>query len=189
MDISKREKITTGWGFCKKSIDTYTGMDPAQGMTEQDFPVPGEFRPVRIPHDWMIENESDLYEDSVGWYRFCVRQDAERKPAWRSLVFDGVYMNSTIYVNHEEVFSWKYGYSSFEVPIGRYLQDGENEILVRVVYQNPNSRWYSGAGIFRNVWMVTGGPVHIGENGIYIHSDKNNNSYQSKIRVALEQPS
>ena len=189
MDISKREKITTGWGFCKKSIDTYTGMDPAQGMTEQDFPVPGEFRPVRIPHDWMIENESDLYEDSVGWYRFCVGQDAERKPAWRSLVFDGVYMNSTIYVNHEEVFSWKYGYSSFEVPIGRYLQDGENEILVRVVYQNPNSRWYSGAGIFRNVWMVTGGPVHIGENGIYIHSDKNNNSYQSKIRVALEQPS
>ena len=56
-------------------------------------------------------------------------------------------MDSTLYVNGQYVGEWKYGYSSFEHDLTDFLKIGENEILLKVVHQSPNSRWYSGAGI------------------------------------------
>lgn len=62
-------------------------------------------------------------------------------------------MDCTIFVNGMQAGEWKYGYSSFEVRLTPFLKTGENTILVHVRYQSPNSRWYSGAGIYRSVWL------------------------------------
>ena len=71
-------------------------------------------------------------------------------------------------MNGAAVGEWKYGYSSFEHEITDALVDGENEIVVKVVHRSPNSRWYSGAGIYRNVWLKTRGPNWIETDGVYV---------------------
>ncbi len=130
-----------------------------------------EFKRVDVPHDWLIYDTCNLYESSTGWYRKKVNVaslNGERK----LLRFDGVYMNSSVYVNGAKAGDWKYGYSAFEYDITELLQVGENEILVQVRHQSPNSRWYSGAGIFRNVWLKTVPENYLTSDGIYIVSKK-----------------
>ena len=75
-------------------------------------------------------------------------------------------MDCTIFVNGMQAGEWKYGYSSFEVRLTPFLKTGENTILVHVRYQSPNSRWYSGAGIYRSVWLKKVPAVHIASDGI-----------------------
>ena len=79
-------------------------------------------------------------------------------------------MDSTVYVNGVRAGGRRYGYSCFSVDISGYLRRGGNEICVRVRYQSPNSRWYSGAGIIRNVTLRRTDKRHICENGVYIAS-------------------
>lgn len=129
-----------------------------------------EYRPVPIPHDWLIYDVSDLYRSGDGWYRKYFTADDFFSRSY-ILYFDGIYMDSTIYVNGKEAVSWTYGYSSFSTDISEYLTEGENRIDVCVRYRSPNSRWYSGAGIFRNVWLYTVSPVHLNLDGIYISPD------------------
>ena len=89
------------------------------------------------------------------------------------LEFDGVYMNSTVYVNGHEVGFRPYGYSSFEYDITPYVHEGENVVAVRVDNSDqPNSRWYSGCGIYRHVWLTKTNPIHIKHWGVYIHDGK-----------------
>src|SRR5699024_11236789 len=89
-----------------------------------------------------------------GWYRKTFVYD-KKDHQQIYLCFDGVYMDSSVYVNEQFVGEWKYGYSSFEHDITDAVTSGNNDILVKVVYQSPNSRWYSGAGIYGNVWVET----------------------------------
>ncbi len=112
-----------------------------------------EFTKVDLPHDWLIYDTRNLYENGVGWYRktFVYTEPLEKRT---SLFFEGIYMDSTIYINGQKAAEWKYGYSSFEVDMTSFLQTGENEVLISVCFQSPNSRWYSGAGIYRDVWFV-----------------------------------
>ncbi len=126
------------------------------------------FEKIDLPHDWMIYDTKDLYRNSIGWYRkeFEVRE--EELLSKTSIRFDGVYMDSTIYVNDKLVGEWKYGYSTFEFDITDYLQVGKNQVAVRVVYQHINTRWYSGAGIYRNVWIKTYNNEHIVSDGVYV---------------------
>ena len=124
--------------ICKSSLD----------VTDSNLLT---FESVDIPHDWLIYNTLELYEDSIGWY--CKEFTYNKKSDQTLICFDGVYMDSKLYVNGEFAGEWKYGYSSFEHDITEFLKDGENEILLKVVYQSPNSRWYSGAGVYRNVWL------------------------------------
>ena len=77
-------------------------------------------------------------------------------------------MDTTVYVNDKEVGKWKYGYTTFSFDITDALKNGENRILVRVNHKSPNTRWYSGAGIYRNVWLRKTSRRHIVENGVYI---------------------
>lgn len=77
-------------------------------------------------------------------------------------------MNSTLYVNGHVAGEWKYGYSTFEFDITPYLIEGDNTINMRVIHESPNSRWYSGAGIYRSVWLKTYPKTHIAPDGIYI---------------------
>ncbi len=143
-----------GWKFKKVLTDG----------TETDW------QSVDLPHDWQIYDTSNLYEDSDGWYKKTF--DCTGDEVRTFIRFDGVYMDTAIWVNDEHVFDWKYGYSSFEFEITDYIHAGENEIKVRSTYRAPNSRWYSGAGIYRNVWIITKPASYIVPYGAYIHTEK-----------------
>ena len=121
---------------------------------------------IDVPHDWLIYDTKNLYETSTGWYRKTFTHTKGSNLV--SLRFEGVYMDSAVYVNGDLAGEWKYGYSTFEFEITDFLKDGENLITVRVNYQSPNSRWYSGAGIYRNVWLKEMPPTHIVPDGVYI---------------------
>lgn len=148
-----------GWQFCLCDIGTEISALPGRHWYD-----------VELPHDWLINDASKLYETGEGWYRRSLPCSAEQLSGRVLLNFDGVYMNSTLFVNGKEAGSWTYGYSAFEHDITDFLHEGENELLLRVSHQSPNTRWYSGAGIFRDVMLKLRPAAYIGTNGVYIHS-------------------
>lgn len=148
-----------GWQFCLCDIGTELSALPGRHWYD-----------VELPHDWLINDTSKLYETGEGWYRRSLPCSAEQLSGRVLLNFDGVYMNSTLFVNGKEAGSWTYGYSAFEHDITDFLHEGENELLLRVSHQSPNTRWYSGAGIFRDVMLKLRPATYIGTNGVYIHS-------------------
>lgn len=148
-----------GWQFCLCDIGTELSALPGRHWYD-----------VELPHDWLINDASKLYETGEGWYRRSLPCSAEQLSGRVLLNFDGVYMNSTLFVNGKEAGSWTYGYSAFEHDITDFLHEGENELLLRVSHQSPNTRWYSGAGIFRDVMLKLRPAAYIGTNGVYIHS-------------------
>ena len=140
------------------------------------------WRRIDVPHDWA--REGDFYAGNpsgagggalpggTAWYRkkFDVR---ELKDDRLFLEFDGVYMNSTVYVNGQKVGFRPYGYSSFEYDITPYVREGENVVAVRVDNSDqPNSRWYSGCGIYRHVWLTKTHPIHVKHWGVFVHDGK-----------------
>jgi len=94
-------------------------------------------------------------------------------------------MDSTLYCNGEPVGAWKYGYSSFEHEVTPFLKEGTNEILLKVIHRAPNSRWYSGAGIYRNVWLIERGCTYIATNGVYIYLHNDQNQWNIEIDTEL----
>lgn len=152
----KRTLLCDRWEFCKMPLGTE--YDDTDGWRETD-----------LPHDWLIYDTRDLYEDSTGWYRrkLIVPADGMR----RALRFEGVYTEPRIYVNGVLAFEWKYGYTTFEADITDFLHEGENLIAVRADHRAPNSRWYSGAGIYRKVWLCEYSTAHILSDGVYVCAD------------------
>ena len=151
------------------------------GMAEGGYDD-SHWRRLNVPHDWAREGDFYVGNPSgasggalpggVGWYRkkFEVRG---LKDEVFFLEFDGVYMNSTVYVNGQKVGFRPYGYSSFEYDITSYLKEGENMVAVRVDNSDqPNSRWYSGCGIYRHVWLTQTHPIHIKHWGVFVHDGK-----------------
>lgn len=128
------------------------------------------WKQVDLPHDWLIYDTGSLYETSTGWYRRVLRCDKSDNQR-TALRFEGVYMDSKVYVNGVCAGEWKYGYSTFEFDITNLLCDGENLISVRIDHKEPNSRWYSGAGIYRKVWLISYPQCHLVRDGVYISAD------------------
>ena len=159
--MGRKTLLCDEWEFSKNPIGT-------------EYSDELDWRKVDIPHDWLIYDTCNLYETSTGWYRrkLAVEKNQEKRIALR---FEGVYMDSSVYVNGVLAGEWKYGYSTFEFDITDLLLDGENVISVRVDYRSPNSRWYSGAGIYRRVWLKEYSCCHITNDGIYISADMNGN--------------
>ncbi len=165
-----------GWSFLR--MEPETELQEAM-LHRQDFAA------VDIPHDWLIYDSEKLYEDGTGWYR-KVFEWTEGKDKRAFLVFEGIYMDSTVYVNGNKAWEWKYGYSSFTVEITSFLNQGENEIMVSVCFRSPNSRWYSGAGIYRNVWMKTTEQICIEENGVYISTRRQQEDFVLRVETAVD---
>lgn len=128
-----------------------------------------DFTPIELPHDWLIYDTNNLYQSGIGWYR-RVLDPSELDFTQRIFIyFDGVYMDSTLYVNNQEVGQWKYGYTAFEFEITDLLiSDSENILMLKVNYEAPNSRWYTGAGIYRDVFLIQKPLHHFKTNGINI---------------------
>ena len=172
--------------------------DSAQ-MSKTDYDD-SRWRVLDVPHDWAIEG--DFYAGNpsgagggalpggIGWYRKhftlgdCETQMSESR---FFLEFDGVYMNSTVYVNGQEVGFRPYGYSSFEYDITPFVREGENVVAVRVDNSDqPNSRWYSGCGIYRHVWLTKTAPVHVAHWGVFADASVVKGKGRLNIEVSLE---
>ena len=158
------------------------------------------WRKLSLPHDWAIEG--DFYASNpsgagggalpggVGWYRktFSIPLTPSQDGGTSFFIeFDGVYMNSTVYVNGQKVGFRPYGYSSFEYDITEYLKKGENIIAVRVDNSDqPNSRWYSGCGIYRHVWLTQTEHTHVAHWGTYVTSSLSKNNKTATFNVMVE---
>lgn len=154
------------WSFCKFAPDT-----PLEEIFSSAGQDSAGWQSVDIPHDWMIYNSKNLYEEAVSCYKKTFTKEdllsgISDEKIW--LVFEGVYMDTTVYLNCEHIFTWKNGYSEFIIDLTPFLRDGENEILVRNEYHLPNSRWYPGSGIYRDVWLITAPAAHFVHNGTYL---------------------
>lgn len=164
------------WLFSKQAL--HTNYDYMSGEHVK-------WKRVSLPHDWLIYDTHNLYENSEGWYLKYLNVEELNKNRLTILRFEGIYMNSYLYVNGKEVGTWKYGYSTFEMDITSYLIKGNNEIMVQVIYESPNSRWYSGAGIYRNIWLKTYPITHLVSDGIYITTKQNNDSWNVDITTEI----
>ena len=176
-----KELFNNGWLFSKihlESADQKINLETLPATLKD-----ADFSPVEIPHDWLIYNTNDLYENSVGIYKkeFSVSKESLQCSRF-FLRFEGIYMDSSIFLNGEKIFEWKYGYTTFEVDLTPFLKAGTNTISVCAVYRSPNSRWYSGAGIYRNIWLITTAKAHIVQDGILWKAEKiSDNSYKLNI--------
>ena len=138
------------------------------------------WRKLDLPHDWSIEGKTDpknatgggggFFPAGIGWYRKTFQVPNEWKAKKTAIYFEGVYMNSEVFINGKSLGIYPYGYSSFHYDLTPYLNFGkENVIAVRVDNsQQMNSRWYSGSGIYRHVWMIVTDPIHIPQWGTVI---------------------
>lgn len=137
------------------------------------------WRTLNVPHDWSIEGAFDrdapgggnvgFLPTGVGWYRkhFTAPTGSRGKNIW--LQFDGIYMNSDVWINGRHLGHRPYGFISFQYDVSSYLQPGENVIAVRVDNSlQPNARWYTGSGIYRHVRLVVADPLHIDHWGVAI---------------------
>jgi len=170
--MSIKKKLSDGWHFAKRPLGT--------SLADATTGGPG-WEQVTLPHDWLIYDSHNLYEDGEGWYRTTLEFDGLAPDTCMSLRFEGVYMNSTYYVNGHTAGTWKYGYSTYEIDITPYIRPGRNEIVVQVVHESPNSRWYSGAGIYRPVWLKTYPASRIAADGIYISTSKSGDDWNVEI--------
>ncbi|MEZ0542185.1 beta-galactosidase GalB [Fibrella arboris] len=138
------------------------------------------WRTLTLPHDWSIEGQFSEHHLSttqegalptgIGWYRktFTVPVSSTGKNVY--IEFDGVYRNSEVWINGTYLGIRPYGYSSFRYELSKYLKFGteKNTIAVRVDNAaQPNSRWYTGSGIYRNVRLVTTSSIAVDQWGTF----------------------
>ena len=167
---------------------------------------------VTIPHDWAIygpfSRDNDLQTVAVvqngeetatvktgrtgglpyvgvGWYRRTLDVTPGMKA---TLLFDGAMSEARVYVNGEEVIFWPYGYNSFHCDITPFLTaDGKNnEIRVRLENRPQSSRWYPGAGLYRNVWLIETEKVHIPVWGTYITTELDPSLLEASVNIHTE---
>lgn len=137
------------------------------------------WRSLDIPHDWSIEGEFDreapgggrigYLPTGIGWYRktFDMPAGFSDKSVW--LDFEGVYMNSDVWLNGQHLGHRPYGYIGFRYDIGSFLKPEGNVLAVRVDNsRQPSSRWYSGSGIYRHVWLCVADRMHIDDQRTFI---------------------
>ncbi len=138
------------------------------------------WRNLDLPHDWSIEgkinhknqtgNAGGFFPTGIGWYRKTFTAPGEWKGKKISVYFEGVYMNSEVFINGKSLGVHPYGYTPFSYDLTPYLDfDKKNVIAVQVDNsQQVNCRWYSGSGIYRHVWMMVTNPVHVANWGVSI---------------------
>ena len=148
------------------------------GAQASDFDDAG-WRPVTLPHDWSIEGHIDpkaptggpggFYPTGIGWYRHHFSAPAAWQGKKVNVEFEGVYENADVFLNGQKLGTVHYGYTTFVIDLTRALKIGEPNVLaVRVDNsQQKNTRWYSGSGIYRHVWLTVTDPIHILHDGVF----------------------
>jgi len=163
--------------------------------------VPGfddsAWRDIDLPHDWSIEGPYDsaaattgrggYLPTGVGWYRRSFTLPPGSSDRRFLIEFDGVYENSDVWVNGRHLGHRPYGYISFAYDLTSHLVEGKNVVAVRVDNSHqPNTRWYSGSGIYRHVWLTVTDPLHIGHRGTFVTTpDADSEAARIEARIEL----
>jgi beta-galactosidase len=155
------------------------------------------WRHLNVPHDYSIEQPFDSFSPSaggggyafggIGWYRKNFVMDENTEDQKVSILFDGVYRNSEVWINGHYLGYRPYGYTSFYYDITPYLNliGKDNILAVKVnTKEQPNSRWYTGSGIYRHVWLRTTGKVHFEQWGIFAQT-RNAEKQKAEIDLAI----
>lgn len=167
------------------------------GANKKDFDD-SKWRQLNVPHDWSIEKQFDQHMEfggnhaylprwTVGWYRKHFRLAANEAEQRVYIQFDGIHNNSEVWINGHFLGKRPYGYVSFQYDLTPYiLRDGENVISVKVDNTPmPPDRWYSGSGIYRNVWLISTSQVHVAGWGTYI-TTPDITADKAKIRAEIQ---
>ena len=153
------------------------------------------WRNLNLPHDWSIEGEfaeknpagtgGGALPGGTGWYRKSFIVPATAKGKLLFVDFDGVYRKGEVWLNGHYLGKRPYGYSSFQFELTPYINFGaKNLIAVKVDNsEQPNSRWYSGSGIYRNTWLTTIDPIHVDHWGTWINTPEVN---EQLAKVAIQ---
>jgi beta-galactosidase len=178
-------------------FDWKFALNDQPGAEQPEFDDSG-WRLLDVPHDFSIEHPFDSayatgagggYTNSgIGWYRktFITESDFVDKKVW--VLFDGVYRKSEVWINGHYLGIRPYGYSSFYYDLTPHLNPAgkENLIAVKVnTTEQPNSRWYTGSGIYRHVWLVAKNRLHINQWGVFART-VNANDNEASVDVSIE---
>lgn len=144
-----------------------------------------EWKAIDLPHDFLIAQENNLYETADGWYRRRLEVPEEWMGKEVILRFDGVYMDCDVLLNGEVICTHHYGYTAFDVVLTGRLQVGENVLYVHIRHQSPNSRWYSGAGIYRDVTLHVLEKRHIVLDGTYVTTSRQGDVWSLTIETEI----
>ncbi|MBR3659441.1 MAG: DUF4982 domain-containing protein [Bacteroidaceae bacterium] len=193
--LSAREVLNFNkdWKFC-------LNIEAHENPAAPEFDDSG-WRTLDVPHDWAIEGDFDEHNPSgtgggalpggIGWYRKTFKVSKKDTGSIIKIEFDGVYMNSSVYLNGHLLGTRPYGYISFSYDLTPYINwNGDNVIAVKVDNSDqPNSRWYSGCGIYRDVRIVKANPVHVAQWGTYITTKIHDEYTVVDIDVTIENDS
>jgi beta-galactosidase len=174
-----RESFNQGWKFIKyfNAADESVTTDKEPANLQLPSVNDNGWRSLDLPHDWAIEGPfSDTLENNtgllpwkgIGWYRkhFMINDNDKEKRIYVN--FDGAMAYAKVWLNGKFVGEWPYGYTSFQLDLTPFVIAGkENIIAVRLDTKSWDSRWYPGAGIYRNVWLVKTSQLHIADNGVF----------------------
>jgi beta-galactosidase len=189
----------TGYEFVSddKAATRPTGNPGADVAYTQSGFDDSAWRQLNLPHDWGMEgpfkqeapgSTGKLPWEGVGWYRKHFTVPASDKDHRLCLEVDGAMSYANVWLNGQYVGGWPYGYSSWELDLTPYLKTGaENVLAIRLDNPPASSRWYPGGGIYRNVWLVKTGPVHVAHWGTYVTTPTISPSAATvKIQVTLD---
>jgi beta-galactosidase len=181
----RKASFNADWRFLKGD---------APGAEQPAFDDSG-WRRLNLPHDWAIEgpfdpkynpHEGGLPDFGVGWYRKHFSVPASAKGKVFSIEFDGAMSNARVWLNGKELGGRPYGYIGFAFDLTPGLKFGaDNVIAVRLSPEEQSSRWYPGAGIYRNVWMIATAPVHVARWGTYVTTPEVTDKV-AKVHVTTE---
>ncbi|HUX57510.1 MAG TPA: beta-galactosidase GalB [Bacteroidales bacterium] len=199
------ESFNQGWKFVKyfNASDEAVTTDKEPENLQLPSVNDNIWRSLDLPHDWAIEGPfSDTLENNtgllpwkgIGWYRkhFTIGENDKGKRIY--VDFDGAMANAKVWLNGKYVGEWPYGYTSFRLDLTPYITIGkENIIAVRIDTKNWDSRWYSGAGLYRNVWLVKTSQLHIAYNGLFcttpeIKKERGMLSVEAEVENHINEP-
>lgn len=171
LGFGKAERINLDWRF---HLGDTNGKMPRESNNRG-------WQRIMLPHDWGVKyplspslaSATGYLPGGIGWYQKQLTLPAEDKGKRLFLYFEGVYNRSEVFVNGKSIGKRPNGYVSFAYDISPYVEFGkENTIAVRVDHsQSADSRWYTGSGIYRDVWLVRANPLHIDQWGVYAYPE------------------
>lgn len=200
-----RESFNEGWKFIRYFNASYENAVSDKEPENLFLPSVDDasWRTLDLPHDWAIEGPfSDTLENStgllpwkgVGWYRKHFRIEERERGKRIYIDFDGAMAYAEVWLNGSYVGGWPYGYTSFRLDLTPYVNYGkDNLIAVRLDTKKWDSRWYPGAGIYRNVWLVKTSGLHVSHNGIFcttplVKKEQGIVSVKAEIESHIEKP-
>lgn len=180
--FGQAEKINHNWKFTLQDVKNGEQAD----LNDQ------RWKNIDLPHDWSVKQQlsptlascTGYLPGGIGWYRKLLSVPAERDGEKVYLYFEGVYNRSEVFINGESLGKRPNGYISFMYDATPHIKYGEdNLIAVKVDHsQSADSRWYTGSGIYRDVWVVYSNPVHIAQWGVYAWPEKQRRGYKLTLK-------